>query len=109
MTDDKTFASLDQRLQQQQQILQQRMQTLAIERQAASGDTTQFDEDLAELQALEAKLIKSRELVTKAHTLKEGDYIEVRHAPYRKLGIALMGLSFIGACALAAYAWVTWQ
>lgn len=108
MTDNREFTALDQRLDEQQQLLQTRIATLEKQIRASEGERTgELQDQLRELQLLQQRLIKSRGLVRRAHDLRQGESIEIREAPYRNLGLALIIFSVIAGIALGIYAFKT--
>lgn len=108
MKDNHEFTALDQRLDQQQQLLQARMARLKADMAHSSGEhKRELEAGLQELKTLEERLVKSRGLVRRAHDLRRGQSIEIREAPYRTLGLALIIVSVIAAIALGIYAFKT--
>lgn len=105
MTDNSEFAAINERLNEQHRLLQERIASLQAERADASGESSaELDTALKELKTLEAKLLKSQEIARKVYELRQEQHVEVRHAPYRTLGLALIIGSIAAALALGAYA-----
>lgn len=105
MTDDSEFAAINARLNKQHRLLQKRIASLQAERaDTGVANSAELDTALDELKVLEAKLLKSQELARKVYELRQEQTIEVRHAPYRTLGLALIIGSIAAGLALGAYA-----
>jgi DNA-binding transcriptional MerR regulator len=87
-------AALDAKLAQLDQQLKQ-----LEEQQQGEGTDPQLGKDIAALQQIRAKLLKSKDIAWRAHQLRDnGD--EQRRARQRISGLFLCGVSVVGAVAL---------
>jgi hypothetical protein len=93
-------AALDTKLAQLDKQLKQ-LQT----QQHQQGDSPEPSllEDIAALEQMRDKLVKSKEIAWRAHQLRD-DNDEQRRARQRALGLAMCGLSVIGAILLVYFA-----
>lgn len=86
-------AALDSKLAQLDKKLKQ------LEQEQRDTPTTQLDQDIAALQKMREKLVKSKAIAWRAHELQDqGD--EAKRAQQRLMGLSLCALSLIGAAVL---------
>ncbi len=92
-------AALDNKLEQ----LSQQLQVLddKISTTADSHEQERLEKDKAALEAIRRKMIKSKELAWQAHRLQDENN-EQKRARQRLIGLALCGLSLLGAGLLVA-------
>ena len=98
-------AAVDSKLQQLDKQLDALVQQQA---QADAGQNPALVRDIAALQQLRQRLVKSRDLALRAHQLERDTNREARERArlrQRRLGLALCGFSLAAGLALAVYAW----
>ena len=98
-------AAVDSKLQQLDKQLDALVQQQA---QAEAGQNPSLAQDIAALQQLRQRLVKSRDLALRAHQLERDTNREARERArlrQRRLGLALCGFSLAAGLALAVYAW----
>ncbi|WP_157484862.1 hypothetical protein [Gilvimarinus polysaccharolyticus] len=75
-------------------------------REASDGEQwREYEAQIRALKEQEIRLLKSKNTAWMAHWLRSDGEIEVVDAPHRTLGIILIGISIIGAAALATLWW----
>lgn len=100
-------AAVDSKLQQLDKQLDALVQQQA-QGQADTGQNPALAQDIAALQQLRQRLVKSRDLALRAHQLERDTNREARERArlrQRRLGLALCGFSLVAGLALAVYAW----
>lgn len=102
-------AAVDSKLQQLDKQLDALVQQQAqAQGQADAGQNPNLAQDIAALQQLRQRLVKSRDLALRAHQLERDTNREARERArlrQRRLGLALCGFSLAAGLALAVYAW----